>query len=49
MYVDAIYLGQSRAMAGVFVASPLAVPHQKAEVRLARLVGGRMAKALRGG
>ncbi len=49
VYVDAIYLGQSRAMAGVFVASPLAVPSQKAEVRLARLVGGRMAKALGGG
>jgi hypothetical protein len=48
VYVDAIYLGYARAMSGIFIASPFAAPQQKAEVRLARVVTGRMTKAMRG-
>jgi hypothetical protein len=47
VYFDAIYLGRSRALAGIFIASALGVFQQKDEARLARLVAGRMAKALR--
>jgi hypothetical protein len=48
LYLDAIYLGHSRAMAGIFIASAVGVFQQRDETRLARLVAGRMAKAMRG-
>lgn len=48
IYVDVIYFMHTRAQAGIFITSPIVVPHQKAEVRIARIVGGRMAKAMRG-
>jgi len=49
VYFDAIYLGHSRALAGIFIASAVGVFEQRDEARLARLVAGRMAKALRTG
>jgi hypothetical protein len=48
VYLDAIYLGHSRAIAGVFIASAVGVFEQKDEARFARLVAGRMTKAMRG-
>jgi hypothetical protein len=48
VYLDGIYLGHSRATAGIFISSAVGAFEQKDEVRLARLVAGRMTKALRG-
>jgi hypothetical protein len=45
-YADAIVLKRSRAIAQVFVASALVRPSRPEEVRLARLVAGRMARQM---
>ena len=47
LYVDAIVLGRSRAHAQVFTASAVVPPARAEELRLARRVAGRMARALR--
>ena len=47
-YVDFVVLRQDRALAGVVVGSALVVPDRAFEVRLARTVATRMAKAMRG-
>jgi hypothetical protein len=49
IYADVVVLARSRALAQVFVASGLVAPSRAEEIRLARLVAGRMARAMRGG
>jgi hypothetical protein len=49
LYADVVVLSRSRALAQVFVASGLVPPDRGEEIRLARLVAGRMARAMRGG
>jgi hypothetical protein len=47
LYVDVVALMHGRAHASVIVGLPLAPPQQADELRLARLVAGRMATAMR--
>ena len=47
-YVDFVVLLHGRAQAGLVVGSALVQPDRPAEVRLARTIAGRMAKAMRG-
>jgi type III secretory pathway lipoprotein EscJ len=47
IYADVVVLSRSRALAQVFVASGLVAPSRAEEIRLARLVAGRMARAMR--
>jgi len=47
LYADVMVLKRSRALAQVFVASALVRPSRPDEVRLARLVAGRMAQQMR--
>jgi len=46
LYADVVVLLRSRALAQVFVASAFVAPRRAEELRLARLVAGRMARAL---
>jgi hypothetical protein len=46
LYGDAVYLLHARAIVGFFVASPIVVPRKAVELRLARLVARRMARAM---
>jgi hypothetical protein len=48
IYIDLVALMHSRAHATVLVGSALVAPPRAEELRLARLVAGRMAKAMRG-
>ena len=48
VYVDVVALMRSRAQATVIVGSALVPPQKAEELRLARIVAGRMATALRG-
>lgn len=48
LYVDVVGLMRSRAQALVFVGSALVPPQRSEELRLARIVAGRMASAMRG-
>lgn len=47
-YVDFVVLLQDRAVAGLVLGSALVQPDRAAEIRLARVVAKRMAKAMRG-
>ena len=47
-YVDFVVLMHGRAVAGLVLGSALVQPDRPAEVRLARTLAGRMAKAMRG-
>ena len=47
-FVDAVVLVQGRALGGLVVGSAVVAPDRSAEVRLARTIAGRMAKAMRG-
>jgi hypothetical protein len=46
LYADVVVLSRSRALAQVFVASAFVAPRRAEELRLARLVAGRMARAM---
>ncbi len=46
LFADVVVLGHSRALTQVFVASALTAPNRAEELRLARLVAGRMARAM---
>jgi hypothetical protein len=48
IYADFVVLKRSRALAQVFVASGLVRPTRAEEVRLTRIVSGRMARQMRG-
>jgi hypothetical protein len=48
VFVDFVVLAQGRAVAGLIVGSALLKPDRQAEVRLARTLATRMAKAMRG-
>jgi hypothetical protein len=48
VWIDFVVLSHSRAHAQIVVASALAPPVRAEEVRLSRLVAGRMARAMRG-
>jgi hypothetical protein len=48
VFVDFVVLAQGRAVAGLIVGSALLEPDRQAEVRLARTLATRMAKAMRG-
>jgi hypothetical protein len=47
LYGDVVVLAHSRALAQVFAASALVAPNRSEEIRLARLVAGRMERAMR--
>jgi hypothetical protein len=47
VYADVVVLGRGRALAQVFVGAALAVPSRAEELRLVRLVAGRMSRAMR--
>lgn len=47
-FVDFVVLGQDRALAALVMGSALVPPDRQAEIRLARTIAGRMAKAMRG-
>jgi hypothetical protein len=47
IYADVVVLSRSRTLAQVFVASGLVAPSRAEEIRLARLVAVRMARAMR--
>lgn len=47
-FVDAVVLAQGRALGGLVMGSAIVPPDRSAEVRLARTIAGRMAKAMRG-
>ena len=47
-FVDFVVLAQGRAVAGLVVGSVVAAPDRQVEIRLARAIAGRMAKAMRG-
>ena len=47
-FVDAVVLAQGRAIGGLVVGSAVVEPDRPAEVRLARTIAARMAKAMRG-
>jgi len=48
VYFDLIFLQQSRAQAALLIGSALGPPPRDEELRLTRIVAGRMAKAMRG-
>jgi len=48
IYADLVFLMRSRAQAGVYFVSPVGPIERSEQVELARVVAGRMAKAMRG-